>query len=180
MCKPLLFLLRPLLFLLYINDLPRHVSSQVKLYADDTLLYRVINTSNDISMLQEDLDSLSQWAYKWQMTFNASKCAHLTITHKLSPLPSKYSICNHAIQQVVSAKYLGITITNNLSWSEHITKITNKANTTRAFLQRNLSQCQQSVKSACYNTYVRPILEYASSIWSPHLLCDINRIEMVQ
>ena len=93
----------------------------------------------DISILQEDLDSLSQWAHKWQMIFNASKCVHLTITRKLSPLPSTYSICNHTIQQVASAKYLGITLTNNLSWSEHITKITNKANSTRAFLQRNLS-----------------------------------------
>ena len=172
--------LGPLLFLLYINDLPRHVSSKVNLYADDTLLYRIINTPNDISILQEDLDSLSQWAHKWQMIFNASKCVHLTITRKLSPFPSTYSICNHTIQQVASAKYLGITLTNNLSWSEHITKITNKANSTRAFLQRNLSQCQRSVKCACYNTYVRPTLEYASSVWSPHLLSDINRIEMVQ
>ena len=114
------------------------------------------------------------------MTFNASKCAHLTITHKLSSFPSKYYICNCAIQQVNSTKYLGVTITNNLSWSEHITKIINKANSIRAFLQRNLSQCQRSVKSACYNTYVRPTLEYASTVWSPHLLCDINRIEMVQ
>ena len=84
----------------------------------------------------------------------------------------------------VQSTYLGITITNNLYWYEHIniTNIANKANSTslRAFLQRNLSQCQQSVKSTCYNTYVRPIVEYASFIWSPHLLSDINRIEMVQ
>ena len=72
--------------------------------ADDTLLYRVINTPNDISILQADLDSLSQWAEKWQMTFNASKCAHLTIrAHKLSSFPSKYYICNCAIQQVNSS-----------------------------------------------------------------------------
>ena len=161
-------MLGPLFFLLYINDLPKNVSSKVKLYADDTLLYRVINTPNDVVTLQQDLDSLSHWAQQWQMTFNASKCLHLTITHQTSPLPSQYSISNHAIQQVTSAKYLGITITNTLSWSEHITKITNKANSTRAFLQRNLCQCQPSVKSACYNTYIRPILEYASTMWSPY------------
>ena len=98
-------------------------------------------------MLQQDLDCLSQWAHRWQITFNASKCVHLTISHKLSPFTS-----NHAIQQFTSAKYLGITITNNLSWSEHITNIANKANSTRAFLQSTLSQCQRSVKSTCYNT----------------------------
>ena len=54
------------------------------------------------------------------------------------PFPSKYSICKRADQQVASVKYLGITITNNLFWSEHITNITNKANSTRALLQRKL------------------------------------------
>ena len=93
-------------------------------------------------------------------------------------------MCNHNIQQVASGILIGITmatLTNNLSWYEHITKITNKANDTElSYIQRNLRQCQRSVKSACYNTYVRPILEYASSVWSPYLLFDIlNRIEMV-
>ena len=106
----------------------------------------------------------------------------------ISPSLASYPLFHPHIQSAIipssrllySAKYLGITLTNNLSWSEHITKITSKANSTRAFLQRNLSQCQRSVKCACYNTYVRPTLEYASSVWSPHLLSDINRIEMVQ
>jgi len=172
--------LGPLLFLLYINDLPSSVSSSVKLYADDTLIYRIINTTEDISMLQRDLNILSEWASKWLMCFNPTKCVHLTITRKANPLPSCYSIGDSVIQQVNSAKYLGVTITSNLSWSDHITNITNKANSTRAFLQRNLSQCQQSVKSACFITYVRPILEYASTVWSPHQVGDTNRIEMVQ
>ena len=114
------------------------------------------------------------------MNFNPSKCIHLTITRKTHPLPSRYSICDSVIEQSNSAKYLGVTITNNLSWSEHINKITNKANSTKAFLQRNLNQCQPSVKSACYTTYIRPTLEYASTVWSPHLVGDTNRIEMVQ
>jgi len=84
------------------------------------------------------------------------------------------------MQQNKSAKYLGITITDKLSWSEHITNIANKANSIRALLQRNLSQCQPSVKAACYTIYVRQILEYASTVRSPHLACYINRIEMAQ
>ena len=116
----------PLLFLLYINDLPSSVSSNVKLYADDTLVYRTIHTPEDIAMLQRDLDILSEWAKKWLMSskFNPSKCIHLTITRTTHSLPSRYSICDSVIEQSNSAKYLGVTITNNLSWSEHINKIT--------------------------------------------------------
>ena len=81
-----------------------------------------------------------------------------------------------------SAKYLGVTITSNLSWSEHINNITNNANSIRAFLQRNLNQCHQSVKSTCYITYMFAlyILEYASTVWSPHQVGDINRLKMVR
>ena len=69
-------------------------------------------------MLQQDLDSLSQWAYKWQIVFN---CMHLTIyiTHKALPFPSQYFISNLAIQRTTSAKYLSVIITNNLLWSEY-------------------------------------------------------------
>ena len=172
--------LGPLLFLLYINDLPFIVSSHVKLYADDTLICRIINSAEDITILERDLNTLSEWANKWLMSFNPSKCVHLTITHKTNPLKSSYSICGSVIQQSNSAKYLGVTITSNLSWSEHINNITNKANSIRAFLQRNLNQCHQSVKSTFYITYVHPILEYASTVWSPHQVGDINRLEMAQ
>jgi len=72
--------------LLYINDLPLSVSSNVTLYADDTLIYRVINTSEDATLLQKDLDALTQWAQKWMMNFNTNKCVHLTITRKASLL----------------------------------------------------------------------------------------------
>ena len=157
------------------------VSSHVKLYADDTLIYRIIHTPKDIAILQRDLDTLSEWAKKWLKSFNPSKCLHLTITRKTNPLPSHYSICDSFIQQTTtSAKYLGVTITSNLSWSEHINKITNKANSIRTFLQRNLNLCQPSIKSACYTTYIRLMLEYASTVWSPHQVGNINRIEMVQ
>ena len=92
--------LGPLLFLLlYINDLPSSVSSNVKLYANDTLVFRIIHTPEDIAMLQRDLDILSKWAKKWLMSFNLFKYMHLTITRKTHPLPSRYSICDSVIEQ---------------------------------------------------------------------------------
>ena len=78
--------LAPLLFLLYINDLPSRVRSKVKLYADDVLLYSYIKSESDCHALQEDLDALAQWARIWQMEFNPSKCEFLRVTNKKTPL----------------------------------------------------------------------------------------------
>jgi len=69
-------------------------------------------------------------------------------------------IMDHPVCKVASAKYLGVTITHNLSWTKHVDIITYKANSVRAFLQRNLSQYSYRVKSLAYFTYVRPILQW--------------------
>jgi len=130
--------LGPLLFLLYINDLPRNITSTIRLYTDDAIIYRIIHSTNDIQKLQEDLNILHQWTKDWFMLFNILKCEHLTISNKQLPLNSKYKIDNTVIKKVASAKYLGVTISQNLSWKEHSTKITDKANSTCGFLQHSL------------------------------------------
>ena len=126
------------------------------------------------------------------MLFNISKCEHLTISNKHAPLNSTYKIDNCIINKVKSAKYLGITVAHNLSWKEHITKITSKANSTHGFLspvkptqhmvflQHNLRQCSTNIKSLAILQYVRPILEYASVFWSPHIQSQNNSLEVVQ
>ena len=80
--------LAPLLFLIYINDLPLHVSSKVRLYADDAILYSNIYSVEDCHQLDRDLDSLTQWAHKWLMTFNPIKSEFLRITNKINIIPS--------------------------------------------------------------------------------------------
>jgi len=105
-------MLGPLLFLLYINDLPGENSSTIRLYTDDVIIYRQINFNNDILKLQEDL---AEWAKDWLLVFNLTKCEHLTITNKQSSISSNYTINNCLINKVTSSMYLGITITYNLS-----------------------------------------------------------------
>ena len=170
--------LGPLLFLCYINDLP--AKSSIKLYADDALVYRRIHSETDQNNLQEDLHRLAQWAATWQMSFNVQKCMYLRITNKLHPYVYDYYMNDLHIQQVEHAKYLGIIIDKNLTWSEHVKKVVNKANSVRGFLQRNLTKCPLPIKSSCYLSLVRPILEYTCAIWSPYYQCNIHQVETVQ
>ena len=169
--------LGPLLFLCYINDITSGISSVIKLYADDVLIYRVVNCIDDCKMLQRDLDTLQTWAHKWNMS---AKCKFLQVSNKQSILSFPYTIQNTSIREVTQAKYLGVTLNNKLTWSNHISNITNKANSVYGFLRRNFSNCTTKIKGELYKSMVRPILEYACNVWCPHYNKDIQLIEAVQ
>ena len=172
--------LGPLLFLLFINDLPHSIDSVVRLYADDVLIYRSIKDPSDHQALQNDLNKLAHWSTIWQMPFNLTKCEYLIVTNKSSPSVHCYKLNDYEIQRVQSAKYLGLTISGNLSWSTHISGIIGRANSALSFFQRNFGQCTQTIKTKCYQMYIHPICEYAAVIWSPHLQTNIHQIEMIQ
>jgi len=88
--------LGPLLFLIYINDLPACVShSSTRLFADDSVVYRRISSPSDAVLLQEDVDSLQTWEDRWLMRFNAAKCQVLRITNKRKPILASYTIHGH-------------------------------------------------------------------------------------
>ena len=78
-----------------------------------------------------------------------------------------------------SAKYLGITISDDLSWSTHIDNITESANQTLGFLKRNMRVHNKDLESVSYERLVRPQLEYASTVWSPHTATDIQKWEVI-
>ena len=177
-------ILGPLLFLIYINDLPNYIqnNSTVKLFADDTIIYHPINNQQYSIALQEDLDSLQRWESDWLMHFHPQKCQTMHITNKRNIIQSTYTIHNHILQTTNTAKYLGIHIhsTLNLNWNTHINKTAQRANTTSAFLHRNIRTCPRKTKHLAYTTLVRPILEYASIIWDPHTASNIHKLETVQ
>ena len=174
--------LGPLLFLLHINDLPGNVQSQVRLFADDCLLYRVIDTAADQHLLQQDLQALEQWGLRWGMRFNASKCEIMRICRSSQPINSisMYQLGGVPLQVVDRAKYLGVNISNNLSWSPYIANITAKANSKVGFLWRNLKHCPKELREQAYIALVRSVLEYACAVWDPHLRKDITSLEQVQ
>ena len=174
--------LGPLLFLLFINDLPDNISSQssVKLFADDCILFRKIKCDDNANKLQEDLDQLQQWETDWQMEFHPNKCQVLHVSNKRNIIRAPYNIHGHTLEEADTAKYLGLNIHRSLNWNHHIQNVASKANSTRAFLQRNIHQCPRDTKVLCYTTLLRPLMEYASVIWDPFTKTYTNRLEMVQ
>jgi len=115
------------------------------------------------------------------MSFNPNKCEVIHITTKRKPIPNNYSIHGTVLNTTDHVRYIGVTISSNLSWKKtHINNITKKANSTMSYIRRSIWSSTSSAKSNAYKTYVRPTVEDASSVWSPHSECQINQLEMVQ
>jgi hypothetical protein len=114
------------------------------------------------------------------MEFHPAKCQVLRITKKRKPIPAEYSIHGHTLEIVPHAKYLGLTLSNTMSWNNHIDSTAKKAHNTLGFLRRNMFHCPRDVKTRCYQTLVRPIAEYAACVWDPHTKSASHKIEMVQ
>ena len=173
--------LGPLIFLLYINDLPLSISpnTSTRLFADDSLIFRPIKTIDDCLLLQRDLDALEQWEHTWQMKFRPDKCKLLRFTRSKSPIPFTYTLHNHPLESTPTQKYLGIHISKDLSYNSHIDYITNKANRTLGFLRRNLHKCSPDIKHVAYNTLVRPTLEYCTAVWDPYTDANKDMLERI-
>ena len=159
--------LGPILFLVYINDLPEELASQVHLFADDTAVYLTVGGSEDQTVLQTDLDRLVVWERQWGMEFNHSKCQVVRVTTAKTVLNTVYNLHGQILEVVTSARYLGVDISTGLSWGSHIDRITGNANRTLGYIRRNIKTKNQKVKETAYNTLVHPQLEYAAPVWEP-------------
>ena len=144
--------LGPVLFLIFINDLPDNIRSSVRLFADDCVFYRNINSPKDCEILQEDLNSLARWETDWQIKFNVAKCHSMRVTRHLpgKQIQLNYSLHQQILEEVQSTKYLGITINDSLDWGQHISKITSKATRTLGFLWRNLTFAPSITKTRLF------------------------------
>ena len=170
----------PILFLMYINDLPEEIGATVRLFADDTIMYLTMTKEDDATALQQDLDKLAAWEEKWKMEFHPDKCSILRITRSKTPKIFDYKLHGQTLSSEPDTKYLGVTIDSHLSWNSHIDNVTKKANGSLAFLRRNLQISQQHIKTNAYTTLVRPQLEYAAAVWDPYTQQKQKQLEMVQ
>ena len=177
---PQVTVLGPVLFLIFINDLPTGLESKCRLFADDCIIYNTIKTKKDQDVLQRDLDRLARWELDWGMEFHPQKCNVLTCTRSRKPTSCTYTLKGHTLEQHTNTKYLGVDIDSKLVWNNHIDRITKKANSMLGFLRRNLKVANKTTKTNAYYTLVRPHLEYSCSVWNPHVGEQVKKIERVQ
>ena len=176
-------LLGPLLFVIFINDLPDVAVGDVftSLYADDTKVYRNINTFDDCMSMQKTLTNMDTWTRDNNIRFNASKCKALTITRKKSPLNFIYKLDNVELERVSTEKDVGVSITNSLTWNTHIHSITAKANKLLGLLKRTCPLLNDvSARRSLYLALVKSQLSYATQVWSPDKIALKTQIERVQ
>ena len=170
--------LGPILFIIFINDLPQEVQSYINIFADDTKLFRAIRSMSDINNLQEDIDKLVACSLKWQLYFNNTKCK---VIHYGKNNPNHtYKIDNSDLTTDSEEKDLGITFDKALTFSNQIHQICAKANSRVGLIKKTFTNLNKNIIRLLHKSLVRPLLEYGSVIWSPHLKKDIIEIEKIQ
>jgi uncharacterized protein (DUF934 family) len=176
-------ILGPLMFLMYINDLPDELSEGTLcgIFADDTKIARKIETEEDSEILQEDINSLQNWGDSWGLTFNSRKCKHLRVSTSYIPPSTTYYLDEEELETVDEMVDLGTTVRSDLKWSRHITDMCKKAEGRLWLVIRTLGFYSPiCAKKAAYIAMIRSILEYNSPVWNPRYKNLLKSIEDIQ
>ncbi|KXJ07571.1 RNA-directed DNA polymerase from mobile element jockey, partial [Exaiptasia diaphana] len=176
-------LLGPLLFVIFINDLPDVAEEGVNtaLYPDDTKIFGAVKNGNDCETIQTTLSNMAEWTQVNNIDFNASKCKTLTVTRKKQPLEHNYCLNNKQLDRVSEEKDLGITVTSTLSWDKHVHAIVSKANKLLGLLKRTCPLLTKpAVRRTLYLSLVKSQLCFGSQVWSPCHIYLQGKIERVQ
>ena len=179
-------LLAPLLFSLFINDLPREVGCGCLLYADDVKIFRKIVSPSDGLLLQDDLGRLAAWSVRWGLALNPSKCKSFTITLRRAPVQTAYFINATKLEHVGEIRDLGIILDTKLTFSSHVSTIVSRANRSLGMLFRSFqtgagrSKFDRNALMCAFFSNVRSILEYGSVIWTGAADTHTVRIDRVQ
>ena len=163
--------LGPILFCIYINDLPLSVNTLCEMFADDTTLHSSDHKVSKISsVLQESLDQLLEWSELNHMSLHPKKTKYLIVTTRqkrqnLSDNSTSLFINGAKIEEVDQHKILGVVIDNNLSWSSHISMICNILSKKVFQLSKIKHFLNLNCRRSFFNAYVESYINYASTVW---------------
>ena len=170
-------ILSQMLFLIYVNDISSKVSSTLRMFVDDTKVYReLLNIARDRKALQFDVDQLLS------CTVNYALIPHgevLRITDKRDLSLPTYSL-GTSLKSVKCIKDLGIMISSDLSYSKHVNMTVNKANKLLGLVHRTVGSSDPGGFSMWCSSLLCPVLEYAALVWNPYLANDVLALERIQ
>ena len=176
-------ILGPLLFILSVDSLTRvsiSLEGRLSLFADDICYYRPVISEDDLLAVQVDVDLIREWISKKKLRLNVGKTKAMLISRKRVVPVLSLKLDDHAIAQVSSFKFLGITIASDLSWGCHISNTCCKAKRFLGFLYRYFHLADSKCLARLYKSLVLPMLDYGCCVWAPHQAKYIAQLERVQ
>lgn len=177
--------LGPLLFLVYINDLTDNISSNIKLFADDSSLFvRVRDAIVSHNQIVEDLNTITKWAHQWKMRFNpdiTKQAIEIIFSKKRASIEHPSLAFNGIpVAREPSTKHLGVILDSKLSFREHINQQIIKGKKGLALMKFLSKSVSSSVLELTYKMYVRPHLDYGDLIYHNQSACMMDKLESIQ
>ena len=177
-------MLGPFLFLIYINDIVDDLDCNIKLFADDTSLYVMVDEQNYIQaadMLSTDLSHIHNWSQNWAIKFNPNKTESILFTRRnINNPPVYFGDMDNRVTDVNTHCHLGLDLQSNCKWGDYVSKIYKKACDRLKILRMLKYQVDRNVLINIYLSFIRPILEYGNVIWDNCTQNEANLLESVQ
>jgi len=175
--------LGPQWFIIYVDNITKSISPEVsaKNYTDDLKAYVGVSDKQDgLDIFSTNLLSIENWASTWQLPISGSKSYYMHISNKiLVKTDPGFRLSNSALVKVTKVKDLGVIFNNHLSFKDHINSIIGKAKQRLYLLTKCILTKDPTSLILAYKTYILPIFDYCSPIWSPNTIGNIKRIESV-
>jgi hypothetical protein len=152
----------------------------IKMFADDIKIYMEVDSNSHTATFQEGIDSVADWARKWQLKLSVNKCQHMRISLRKTVSSSDYLLDGSVLPTVLSCKDLGVHVDSTLCFTTHINNVVTRAKQRACQILRCFHSKDPVTLSKAFVVYVRPLVEYCSPVWSPCTVTAINKLESVQ
>ena len=172
--------LGPYLFLLYINDITENIRTNIRLFADDTSLYAVIENEDSVHLLNEDLREIARWANTWLIILNPTKTKSMTFTRKKETNWPEAKFNNITIQDEKTHTHLGITFSSDATWDEHLQSIYKKTAYRLNIMRMLKYDLDRKSLNRFYISFIRPMLEYGNILWDNCTKQQSDLLESIQ
>ena len=168
-----------LLFLIYLNDIENNIKSDISLFADDVALLNQFENNNTLeNEINRDLETLNEWADKWNMDFNPTKTKMVIFSNKHIKSKPKIQLKGEQIEQVSSHKHLGVFLSQDMKWTTHIDHSIKKVKKKLGLLRRQSRNLLNKQKIDIYKTIIRPVFEYGSILFDNCSIGDSLKLEV--